>query len=150
MGYYITEINEDITIKKQNIVPAFRALTIFAKNKLNTEKTHSVFLPDGTVFTNANSANIYFGGQVADTDDLLVIMHNMSFEPFVDESGDIISFSYAGEKWYQQIEDFADVIAPFVEPDSVIDFEGEQGEFFRYTFDGQTMREKAGTIEWED
>lgn len=150
MGYYISEIEEEITIKKDNIVPAFRALTMFAKTKLRTETPHSLALPDGVSFTNGNSANIYFGGQPVDTDDLIVVMRNMSFEPYIDDVGDLIAFNYAGEKWYQQIEDFADVIAPFVEPDSHIDFEGEQGEYFRYAFDGKTMREKAGTIEWED
>ena len=150
MSYYITEFDEDIKILKANLKPMFNALTTFANHQLKTKPYYLDLLPKNTKITPQNSANLYFSGDPANTDDLLTILQNMQFEPAFDDAGNLVALNYVGEKAYDEIDEFFAIIAPFVEPKSYASFEGDEQDFFQYAFDGKTMHEKVGTITWED
>jgi hypothetical protein len=146
----ITELEEKMVIKKDNFKPITTALTTFAKPKLKNKPYYSVVLAENVKVTDKNAANIYFGQEITETNDLITILENMMFEPEFNKNGDLTIMRYVGESLYNAFEEFFDIVAPFVEPGSHISFEGENQEFFQYAFDGKTMREKAGTITWED
>ncbi len=55
-------------------------------------------------------------------------------------SGDIISLELRGARLGRSREVFA-ALAPFVEPGSFIRIRGEEGEEFRWTFDGSVFQE---------
>lgn len=150
MSYNITEFEEDITISKENLKPMLKALTKFANNKLKNKPYYINLLPKNTKITDQNSANLYFGRDPANTDNLLTILQNMMFDPDFDNAGNLVALNYVGENLYDELNEFFDVIAPFVEPDSYASFEGESQDFFQYAFDGKTMHEKIGKIVWTD
>ena len=150
MSYNITEFEEDITILKANLKPMFDALTKFANNKIKNKPYRLVSLPKNTKITDQNIANLYFGQNPGNTNDILTILQNMMFDPEFDKDGNLTALTYVGENLYDEIEEFFKVIAPFVEPGSYASFEGESQDFFQYKFNGKTMEEKVGTITWED
>ena len=150
MSYNVIEFEENIMILKANLNPMFNAMTEFANHKLENKPYYLDLLPKTAKITNQNSANLYFSRDLANTDDLLTVLQNMEFDPDVDQAGNLVVLNYVGENLYDELEEFFDVIAPFVEPGSYMRFEGESQEFFEYVFDGKTMHENVGTITWED
>jgi hypothetical protein len=60
---------------------------------------------------------------------------------------DIIGIDFTGECAGAEKELF-NAIAPYVEKDSWIEMSGEEGEVWRYVFDGEKCFEKSPKIEW--
>jgi hypothetical protein len=59
---------------------------------------------------------------------------------FDDESNDIVGINFSGEK----------LIAPYVEAGSYIQMQGEDGEMWRWVFDGATVKEVKPKIDWNE
>lgn len=55
---------------------------------------------------------------------------------------------FQGEKLGSEVELF-NCLAPFVKAGSFIQMSGEEGDLWRYTFDGKKMIEKYAKISWE-
>ena len=64
------------------------------------------------------------------------------------EDGNVESIRFDGEKSGDELELFK-AIAPFVEVDSFIEMQGENGYLWRYRFDGKTCREIEPEIDWD-
>ena len=62
-------------------------------------------------------------------------------------AGDIDTISHDGEKLGDDNVLF-DAIAPFVKAGSYIEMSGEDGERWRWLFDGKNMVEKTATVTW--
>ena len=57
---------------------------------------------------------------------------------------------YREQESLAENEDFMfGVLAPFIEPGARIEFRGEDGERWRYVFDGERMQGFTARIEWE-
>lgn len=67
-------------------------------------------------------------------------LHEWRWEIQEDDDGNIIGLSFTGEKLGEDHLLFQ-VIAPFVKEDSFIDMHGEDGEQWRWSFDGSTCEE---------
>lgn len=67
----------------------------------------------------------------------------------VNNNGDIISLSYEREKAGDEGYLF-NAIAPFVRVGSYLVFYGEDGETWRWYFDGQKCRKQVGTLVFTD
>lgn len=65
------------------------------------------------------------------------------------ETGDIISLDFGGEKWGDDRLLF-DTLAPYVEAGSKIEYLGEDGNKWRFVFDGKTLKESRPQVTWSD
>lgn len=81
--------------------------------------------------------------------DLLQALEAWLWYATIDVHGNVTGLVFQGEKMGDEDILFA-AIAPFVEPGSFIQMLGEEGERWRYCFDGQAMRQKqAPAIDWD-
>ena len=64
------------------------------------------------------------------------------------ETGEVQSINFEGEKLGDE-KMLLDAIAPFVEPGSFIEMQGEDGELWCWIFDGKACEEKAAIISWD-
>lgn len=62
--------------------------------------------------------------------------------------GDLTHMEFTGEKLGDDMVLF-NAIAPFVEPGSYLEIEGEDGNLWRWTFDGKQCLEIEADIDWE-
>lgn len=65
-----------------------------------------------------------------------------------ERGGDIIGISFIREKLGDE-EVLFNAIAPYVEADSYIEMQGEDGERWRWVFDGKICKEVSAKIVWE-
>ena len=66
------------------------------------------------------------------------------FDPI---TGDLTDIHFIGEKLGDE-EILFQALAPFVDKESFIEMEGEDGDLWRWTFDGQQMIEQVARITW--
>jgi len=65
----------------------------------------------------------------------------------IDTSGNIVDIEFLGEKLGDDKILF-DVLAPFVKTGSYIEIQGEDGELWRWVFDGEKCNEVYAEITW--
>lgn len=63
-------------------------------------------------------------------------------------TGDLTHLLFFGEKLGDE-ETLFQALAPFVDRGSFIEMHGEDGELWRWVFDGQHMREQFPQMTWE-
>ncbi len=80
---------------------------------------------------------------------LEVALAEWGWEVTEDEAGDIVTIQFIMEKAGDEQKLFA-AIAPFVEARSYIEMSGEDGDRWRWCFDGQRMTTKQARIVWEE
>lgn len=78
------------------------------------------------------------------------VFEEFRWEVKFNSMNDIISIDFTGEQ-YGNDKDFLDMIAPFVENESYIELDFEDGSCARWEFDGNECNEKIGRYEkvWE-
>jgi hypothetical protein len=74
-------------------------------------------------------------------------LEDWGWDADVDANGDIIDICFLGEKLGDEIKLFK-ALAPFVEADSYIEMQGEDGDLWRWVFDGKAMVEKKPSTVW--
>lgn len=125
MGYCMTQMEHKFNIKRENIPMAWEAL----KKVLKGSKINSWVDNAGAL----NARNFE------------ETMKKCRWEVESYESDGIDNIEFYGEKLGDDAEVFA-AIAPYVEPDSYIQMQGEDGYIWRWVFDGKTVEEKTGRI----
>ena len=68
----------------------------------------------------------------------------------IDIGGNIVGIEFTGEKLGDDIETLFNAIAPYVQAGSYIQMSGEEGEQWKYVFDGASMREVQGRVVFDD
>lgn len=77
------------------------------------------------------------------------MLEEWRYEPTTDpETGDITKIDFIGEK-YGDCEVMFKAIAPYVEAGSVLEYLGEDGDKWRYKFNGKTMEKVKPKVVWE-
>jgi len=71
-------------------------------------------------------------------------------EEYQDDEGNIIDIEFYGEKLGGDEEYILNAIAPFVKAGSYIEMYGEDGNIWRWAFNGEKCEEIHPTITWED
>ena len=66
---------------------------------------------------------------------------------FDDEHDDVVGIEFWGEKLWNDFALFK-ALAPFVDAGSYIECNGEEGEMWRWVFDGATCTEVRPTVTW--
>jgi hypothetical protein len=69
------------------------------------------------------------------------------WQPSISANGDITKVQFNGEKAGDD-EYLWKAIAPFVEPDSFIEMQGEDGAMWRWKFDGESVQRVNATVRW--
>lgn len=71
-----------------------------------------------------------------------------SWIPTTEDPGCVYDIYFSGENMGDD-KDLLDTLAPFVKAGSYIQMQGEDGEMWRWVFDGETCKEIRPTITWE-
>ena len=131
MGYYINKRAGEFQIKQGDCANALEAIREIPDN------------PEG-----------FMGGRYAwvpddwrKHDNLVDMLRAWRWDAEVDDDGNIIDLQFVGEKLGDCFTMFQ-AIAPFVQEDSYIEMVGEDGDRWRWIFDGHTCEEKSATINW--
>jgi len=78
-------------------------------------------------------------------------LHGWRFEYRVIEGEGSVEVSYfSGEEWSGDEECLFDALGPFVSEGAIIECIGEDGEKWRYLFEGGNCRHQTAVITWED
>jgi hypothetical protein len=169
MGYSMTQNKATFKINGSNVQKAFNAIKSI-KNSICY-----VDLYDLQKTTNLKSALAKFGWDLKfekldqpqiTLDDVKSKLHNilafskansLSKEKLEGDLEDLIKnfpkepsvvgISFMGEGYSDDIELF-NILAPFVEAGSFIEMNGEEGETWRWLFDGTSCQEKHPKVEW--
>lgn len=70
------------------------------------------------------------------------------WDPVFDDDRNIVEVEFMGEKLGDDIIFFG-ALAPFVKKGSYIEMSGEDGERWRWIFDGKTVVERTATLSWD-
>jgi len=131
MGYCITQTGSDFRIPSDKVEDALHAAL-----------GHS---PAGYVEDDWYMREDYF-------DELMAALR---WEISVDEEGEITDdpgcvyeIYFAGEGLSNDLE-LLNLLAPHVEAGSYVQMQGEDGDLWRWVFDGKTCKQVAPTITWE-
>lgn len=88
-------------------------------------------------------------GNFSDIDDFASLIKAWGLEVQIDKNGNIEDIFFADYYHHSADEDVLFyAIAPYVEKDSFIEIHGEDGEMWRYVFDGTSYEEIYPTITW--
>lgn len=124
MSYYITQQKSKFTIKNENILPCINAF-----NKEYDEN-----------FTDIAEVFVEQGFDISSDEVFQVFMPTVTAG-----ISDISEIKFIGEK-YGEIDAFLNTIAPYVEKNSYIEFSGEDGQYFRFFFDGKQAVEEDAIV----
>lgn len=130
MGYCITVTDNQLKINKENFQNCVNA--IISLHGQETYQDHFSWV----------DRNFYQLNSLKD------ILNAWRWEPLYDESGNIQQLEFTGEKLGDD-ELLFKTLAPFIEPDSFINFRGEDNYHWQYAFDGKTMKELQGKVVYE-
>lgn len=82
-------------------------------------------------------------------DTLQDLFAEFRWDVYTDDDGNINTIDFVGEKsGYGEDLEFLQSVAPFVREGSFIEMSGEDGQLWRWVFDGKTCIEKYPEINW--
>lgn len=144
MGYYVSTIDVNFTIKADKSEEAYKALC-----ELNNHNE----LKRGGRFPSEKKDGPHDGVWFSWMDwnypetcpNLETILQQLGFETDTNE-GNLSVWGYDSKSGNEDL--FLEALAPFVEPDSYIEWRGECGAMWRNEFDGKAMTTKTGVIAW--
>lgn len=138
MGYYIDQVGSNFFIRKENIQSAWDALIKLFKTEeksiLDSSGYHYSWIDTDTVL-NAKT--------------FIEAMSEARWDMEEDDNGNIDSIYFNGEK-YGDEEIILGAIAPFVEPGSYIEIQGEEYDRWRWEFKDGMLYEVYGKWVWND
>lgn len=132
MGYCFNSTEVKFLIRKENVDKVYRDLINFTK--INTKIVNSWSWVDSC--------------DILDSDDIEECFDNLRWEIHFSQFGDINKIEFVGEKLGDDIE-FFKVFAQYVEAGSFIECCGEDGDVWRWIFDGKTVIEKRPKVLWD-
>jgi len=135
MGYCMNKRESLFNIRPENQGPALKAIKSLADKETITDGS-------GHHFSWVDTKDFLF----ARTLDAAMRAWRWQLERVDDEICDIY---FEGSKLGDD-ELLFQTIAPYVEPGSYIEMQGEDGLIWRWCFDGKTCTEKTAKIIWED
>lgn len=163
MGYYVDIVECDIFISKDNLSKAWQALVELNKNpkydKLKNGGSSQIELPDGQIVSsNTPRPNGYdyhpakwFSWLPADYhrrfNGFVELMKDYGLEPYLNDGGDIIGFSYQNKIGNEDI--LFSAIAPFIRNNSYIEWHGEDNIQWRWVFVDGKMYVANPKVTWK-
>lgn len=135
MGYCMSQSESLIRIEKKNVTKAMKAVKALAGKETIADGSGRHFSWVDQNFVNAS--------------DFKTVMKAWRWEVVFDTDGDVSDLRFYGEKLGDDYL-LMKAIAPFVRKGGYIEMHGEDGERWRWVFDGKQCYEKAAKISWED
>lgn len=135
MGYCISQKDCSFFLPKENVDAALKAIQSLANNKetiTDSSGRHFSWVEQG--FEKLTT--------------LKDILEEWRWEPRIDVEGNIWDLVFTGQKYVDDNILF-EALAPYIQKGSWIEFLGEDGSLFRFTFDGVSMKEIFAQITWE-
>lgn len=136
MGYYMHQMSESFMIRKEKQDAAMLAIKSLSGKE-----------------TIKNSGGRHFSWVDQDFatkyDNLNDMMKAWRWMPEFDEDGNIIRLEFTGEK-YGDDDILFEAIAPYVEAGSFIEMLGEEGERWKWKFNGEKCIEVKQICKYED
>ena len=126
MGYCMWQEQASFTIKNENKEAALLALKELA---------------------NTNELSWTDNSSVIKSKSLSEALNECRWGMDENEEGDIVYIFFDGEK-YGSEDIIFNTIAPYVEQDSFIEMRGEEGELWRWVFDGETVEQIYPKVIW--
>ena len=136
MGYYIDQVDNNFTIKKENIQKAWDSLIELFKIEKKSILYHYSWIDTQSVL-NAKTFE----------DAMSEARWDMQLNK---ETGDIEAVYFNGEKYGGDEEIILNSIAPYVEHGSYIMMQGEEGERWKWKFVDGVVEEVNGHWVWDD
>lgn len=78
-----------------------------------------------------------------------IILKGWGFKLNTDEDGDVVGVQWEWEKLQSETDNWMKAVAPFVPAGCFIEMVGEDGDKWRYMFDGLTVKEVHPKLVWE-
>ena len=126
MGYCIEMKDSNFVIKKENLAKALESLkSVFVPENMTCKD-----YVNGKEFPHFSWVNTK---TVLESTTLEEAMEEIRYNPIHNLDGDICDVEFTGEK-YGDEDIFFTSLAPYVEPDSYICFEGEDGATWKWIF----------------
>lgn len=134
MGYCMNQRETRFRIDAQKMDAAFAALNTLAQKAPAARRGY---------FSWVDTATLQGARSVADH------LKEWRWEPTFDVQGDLVRISFTGEKLGDDKTLF-DALGPFVENGSFIVMQGEDGEMWRWVFDGARCIEQSAKVSFDD
>ena len=140
MGYCATQRDSEFTIKAENKAPALNAIKILMDqaNGMGNGGTR-----DQRHFSWVDTQ------AVIDSTSLFEALSEWGYDTSIDDEGNLNRVMFVAEKLGQEYEMWK-AIAPFVEPNSFIVMDGEDGCTWRWYFNGSECLEQEGRVVFGD
>jgi len=129
MGYHVDMMDASFNMKKENLLPALKAVKDFIRVSAQLRWVDN--------YTILNASN------------LAEVMEEFKYELSVDDLGNVYDIGYDSDKQGDE-ETIFRVIAPYVEPDSYIEMLGEDGDRWRYLFKDGVLKILQGRVVWDE
>jgi hypothetical protein len=131
MGYCISVLKADVKILAVNQIWALKAVqSLHGKETQCGKPPRFSWVSDG----------------FHKIDNLKDILREWRWAASYDKKQNIVSLEFTGEKYGDDAVLF-DALAPFIEAGGEIHFTGEDGDQWKYLFDGKCRTEKQGKVE---
>ncbi len=130
MGYYISSTGCNFSMKKNKAPEALKALKQLFSSDFHAGWVRNKEVVNAKTFEEALRAARFSVWGSHDSDEYSKI-------------------SFEGEKYSGDEMTTLEAIAPFVKKGSYIEMLGEEGEHFRWVFNGKKMQEQQAKIVWE-
>ena len=143
MGYYMTMHDMKMNIPKANHDRCLKAIKALAAHAWSVRGGHPFAWVRTSEFADATTLREALAAwRCVDPNQDLV-------NPDEFEHGDIRSLYFAGEKLGDDAQ-LMGAIAPYVEPGSYIEMHGEDGDRWRWYFDGESCVQQQGRTVYDD
>ena len=144
MEYYIELRDSDFYIKEKNFKNVLEAISNLMTQ---TDKMNGGSSNEDRWFSWVNTDNVL---RAIRQNNLRQVMTEWRFPVGFEDvgKGDICDLSFSGEKSGDEVY-FFDAIAPWVEDGSFLEFQGEEGERWRWEFQNGKMIERFAKVIWE-
>ena len=131
MGYFMEQTDSNFTIKKENFRDALNSL----KAVFTPDKMTCIDFIRGKEFPHFSWVRTDI---VLNAETLEEALEEIRYTPTCNDNGDIVDVEFNGEK-YGDENIFFTALAPFVEKDSYISFEGEDECRWTWCFNGKEV-----------
>jgi hypothetical protein len=142
MGYYISLRASNFYIENDK---KEEALKLFKDNMLSRVDE----LGRGGCFAEGKKKETWFSWtdtkRLQETQTIEDVIKQFGWEPETDNDGNIVDLYFDHDKMGQEDLLF-DTIAPCVRAGSYLDMEGEEGDLWRWYFDGEQMLDQTGKV----
>lgn len=160
MGYFVSITDSNFRVPASKLDAAYKAL-VKLNERDDLKSGGASTTPEGVSWSDARPEGMDYHpakwfawmhpNYPSECPDIESILSMVGYELEQAEDGALMITGYSSKTGCEDV--FAAALAPFVEPGSYLTWEGEEGEEYRWAFDGKRLIPQAPVskkIEWEE